>query len=200
MTMPIRKQGFVDFPESEFNSRLNLTREVVWATYWKFKRAGNAVFEIRDDICIIPTAATWIENDDDDSTMGEVPVFRLSLDKRELKLAAEMRFHLDFSGRDDPEAFLWLQVEPQFTEEVLRVKSGVLLLDGQKGRERWARSELCCSSSQVLLEGAIPETLHEFCGASGNRQSQLQYRLRTLPILLSLCPLWRIANAAKSDS
>lgn len=120
MTMPKRKEGFIRFPEDELVSRLSLSREVIWETYWEFMGAENSEFSIHDGICIIPTAAVWMDNEDDDSTIGEVPIFGQFNEKKKLKLIAEMRFHLDFSGRDDPEAYLWLQVEPQFTEEVLR--------------------------------------------------------------------------------
>lgn len=123
MQMPKRKQGFTEFPKEELTTRLNLTREVIWDTYWNFMRSENEEFEINDRVCIIPTAANWMDNDDDDSTIGEVPIFAVPKGQRKLKLVAEMRFYLDLSDRKDPEARMRLQVEPHFTEEVLRAIS-----------------------------------------------------------------------------
>jgi hypothetical protein len=120
MKMPKRKQGFIEFPKEELTTQLNLTRKVIWETHWNFKHAENDEIKLLEGVCVIPTAANWIDNDGDNSTIGEVPIFAMLKNQQKLKLVAEMKFYLDFDSDEDPEASLRLQVEPNFTEAVLR--------------------------------------------------------------------------------
>lgn len=117
--MPIWTQHFIDFPKEDLTRRLSLTREVIWHTHWHFKCCENDGFKLFDGVCVIATAATWVENDDDDTARGEVPIFALLEAEQRLKLIAEIRFHLDFSGGDDPEARLWLKLEDGYQAAVL---------------------------------------------------------------------------------
>lgn len=118
--MPVWTKHFIDFPEEDLAKRLGLTRKKIWAANWHFKCSENDGFKLFDGVCVIATAATWVENDDDDSARGEVPIFAVLEDQQKLKLVAEMRFYLDFSGGDDPDAGLWLKLEDGYQEAVLK--------------------------------------------------------------------------------
>ena len=73
--MPVWTKHFIDFPEEDLTKRLGLTRKRIWATNWHFKCSENDGFKVFDGVCVSATAATWVENDDDDSARGEVPIF-----------------------------------------------------------------------------------------------------------------------------
>lgn len=118
--MPIWTKHFIEFPKEHLTEWLGLTRKVIWDTYWHFKCSENDEFKFFDSVCVVGTAATWVENDDDDSGRGEVPIFAVLEDQKKLKLVAEMRFYLDFSGGDDPDAGLWLKLEDGYQEAVLK--------------------------------------------------------------------------------
>lgn len=118
--MPFWTKHFIEFPEEDLTKRLGLTRKVIWDTHWHFRCCANDGFKLFDGVCVIATAARWIKNDDDDTGRGEVPIFAFLEGEQRMKLVAEIRFHLDFNGGDDPEALLWLKLEDGYQEAVLR--------------------------------------------------------------------------------